>query len=212
VASALSAGGYEFLSISALGVVHTVRWMLQPSDGADRVPISCEVNNPRPASTKGPASDSSHFSTPCFSKQFRCSMFVSSSRQHRILAHLTSSAIEIREFFEHHSSTRGSPPVDSRTSGGALAGECMSLSIPMIYTLTTATAMLIALSEGWVSQTRGIRPFVSCNPRKAQAPLNSLRIRKARGSTANAPSNTGEEDIAKSKPGIWRRVLHRKMN
>jgi hypothetical protein len=92
----------------------------------------------------------------------------------------------------------------------------MSLSIPMIYTLTTATAMLIALSEGWVSQTRGIRPFVSCNPRKAQAPLNSLRIRKARGSTANAPSNTGdvvvEEDIAKSKPGIWRRVLHRKMN
>ncbi|KAL1297205.1 hypothetical protein AAFC00_004775 [Neodothiora populina] len=211
-AFASSNGGYEFVSTDTHGLTTTVRWVLK-RPRARRSQSATDVESPRIDTT---------------TKKFNFSTISPNSRRHPIIANLTSTTLDINDSYTMPSPVgSASPPGESESR---ISGDFMQTT-PALRTLITATAVWIAVREGWSPGYRyddsmvrspstrlSVSPsklagesndaFKEGEPRRSTSIAHMFRTSTAmkRLSNASAPANSSAEDIAMSRNSSLRSV------
>ncbi|GAM82168.1 hypothetical protein ANO11243_001470 [Dothideomycetidae sp. 11243] len=126
----LSNGGYECVTIDAHGLKKMVRWVQKK-------------NNRNSDSQDEP-----------LVKKFKFSTISQNTRRHPVIAHLTGAGLDISDVYSMPASSRAASPqttpMERQDSQQSLAsGEQMLTTTDELRSIITATAVFVALCEGW---------------------------------------------------------------
>ncbi|GAB7350442.1 hypothetical protein MBLNU459_g1049t1 [Dothideomycetes sp. NU459] len=208
-AHVLPNGSYEFTSTTEHGLSTTVRWVLK---------------RPRVGRSQS-ASDMELTPTTLPPNKFNFSTISPRSRRHPVIANLSTTTLNIQDFYAMPSSTPSSPPTpraslaadDIAALEASLPGEPIETT-PALRTLITATSIWVTLREGWCpgykyedAITRSPSTKLAASPSKStfdpsikeDAPRRSASIARMlrsasslkRRSTGSATGDGSSEDV-----------------
>lgn len=178
-AYALPNGGYEFFTTDEHGLGTTVRWV---------------VKRPRAkrASSANTSDAESLAAAPSPTKKFNFSIISPNSRRHPIIANLTNTTLDINDNYNIPppltSSAAPSPQLGSQNES-PLLDEAVETTASL-RTLITATAVWVALREGW---SLGFRYD------------DSIMRSPSRFSASSSPGRAATDTAEFSKDGLPRR-------
>lgn len=142
-----SKGSYEFVNNTEHGLATTVRWVLKrPGQGSrsisapeELLPLASDADSLSQKSDADASSPQilSPRVVPPSTKKYNFSIISPHTRRHPVLAHLSSTKMDIQESYTATS------PVDDGSKADAVEVT------PEIRTLITTTAIWIAIREGW---------------------------------------------------------------
>lgn len=134
--SVLPTGGYEFSTTDEHGLTTTARWVVKRPRGR-RSQSASDLDSPSPQEAQ--------------SKKFNFSTISPHSRRHPIIANLSSTMLDIQDTYNMPAPVPSalSPSIDlSLQDDESPKGESIETT-PALHTLITATAVWVALREGW---------------------------------------------------------------
>ena len=201
-AYSLPNGGYEFSSTDEHGLITTARWV-QKRPRARRSQSASELESARVES-----------------KKFTFSTISSSTRRHPIIANLTSTTLDVNDYYHIPSAVSSAlgQPEDSPPLADPIG------TTAALHTLITATAIWVALREGWSpgyryedhlmrspSSKHATSPAKTAsdlsngakdsNPRRSGSVARMLRTAGAskRRSASAAPTDGSSDDVVVSR-------------
>ena len=155
-------GGYEFTSTDEHGLTSTVRWVLKRPRGR-RSQSASELDSPR--------------TDP---KKFNFSTISPNSRRHPVIANLTSTTLDVQDLYNipQPAPSSLSPSTDVLTQPEESSTSDPVETTAILHNLITASAIWVALREGWSpgyryddNLTRSSSSKLPASPLRASADL-----------------------------------------
>lgn len=150
-------GGYECITMDAHGLKRTVRWVpKKPSKSAD-------PNDENPT------------------RRFKFSAISPNTRRHPVIANLSSAGLDIADSYAmpipstSGANSRAASPVERSESEPVIAREETMATTDEMRSLITATAVFVALCEGWCPGHRGEDGVNRSPSQKSFASLSNKR-------------------------------------